>query len=408
MKLKMIFIVLLGVYLMGCTNLSSKKPDDTYSSLSEFIHLVQSKKVSKREAFVQKEIRNLAKTCAVPQSNGNEVVFFYRNPNAESVNVTGDLNYWKDNGFPMENIPGTSVFFLKKPLEKNARIKYKFIINGNTPILDPLNRDTESTPFGNDSVFEMSGYNYKETRYHEDIPHGKIITKNIENNTIFGSKNQRRKIQIYLPPDYSEDKKYKAIYFCDGSEYVEQSHIPNVLDYMIDKGEIEPIVGIFVSWIEREKEYIYDTKQYYLEFLTEELIPMMEDDYSLVNTREGRIAMGPSNGGDFVTYVGAVASDRFKYIFNQSGSPHFGAFGTIDFGMNYEKDNLPIRVFSVVGKYEKNYNRINAQRFHDYLKNNPSVLGEKYILYPQGHTYTMWGDSFREGILWLLYNKEID
>ena len=381
----------------------------TYTTLSEFIKILESLEIKKRESFVKNEIENINKSFSTPEINGENVLFFYRDTDAKNVSLIGDLNQWKESGLKMKNIEGTSIFYLNQKLETNARIKYRFKIQGQVDILDPLNKSFEKTNFGQDSLLEMGAYGsfYKETKFYEDIPHGKIVVKHIENNTIFGSKDKKRKIQIYLPPNYSEKTKYKTLYFCDGSDYVNTSKIPNVLDYMIDKGEIEPVVAVFVDWIERDKEYLHDSRKFYLEFLTDELIPMMEKEFSLISDREGRIAVGPSNGGVFVTYVGAVAWDKFKYILNQSGSPYFDGFGKVEFGMKYKNDNLPIKVFSVVGKYEKDYNRDMAKKFHEYLKNNPTIIGEKYVLYPQGHTYTMWGDSFREGILWLLYNKEI-
>jgi len=381
----------------------------TYKTLSDFIEILEFLDIKEREDFVKKEIKNIKDNFSTPEISGVNVLFFYRDAEAKNVSLIGDLNYWKESGIKMKNIEGTSVFYLNQKLETNARIKYRFKIQEQVDVLDHLNKSFEKSGFGEDSLLEMSDYDffYKETKFYDNIPHGKIVIKNIENNTIFGSKDKKRKIQIYLPPNYNEKTKYKTMYFCDGSDYVNISKIPNILDYMIDKGELEPIVAVFVDWIERDKEYLLDSRKFYLEFLTDELIPMMESEFSLISDREGRIAVGPSNGGVFVTYVGAVAWDKFKYILNQSGSPYFDGFGKVEFGMKYKNDNLPIKVFSVVGKYEKDYNRDMAKKFHEYLKNNPSIIGEKYVLYPQGHTYTMWGDSFREAILWLLYNKEI-
>lgn len=383
-----------------------KKP---YKTVQEFLELIESMEVKNRESYVQNEFENIKSKFSLPEIDKDKVLFLYRDKEAKSVTLMGDLTQWMAPGTEMKNIKGTSIFYLNQKLETNARIKYRFRVDEMRDILDPFNKKFEKSPFGSDSVLEMGDYAnyYEETKYYENIPHGELVVKYIENNTIFGSKDKKRKVQVYLPPNYNQEKKYKTMYFCDGSDYVNTSKIPNVLDYMINKGEIEPIVAVFVDWIERDKEYIRETKKYYLEFLTDELIPMLEKEYSLVSNRDGRIAIGPSNGGDFVCYVGAVASDKFKYIFNQSGSPSFGAFGKADYGMKYVNENLPIKVFSVVGKYEKDYNLSSATKFHNYLKNNPSILGEKYVLYPQGHTYTMWGDSFREGILWLLYNKEI-
>lgn len=405
-------LVLLSIFVFTqfifAENLS-KDGKKSYKSVEEFINLIESMEVNKREAFVESEMENIKNNFTLPEIDNDKVLFLYRDKEAKNVNLMGDLTQWKALGTAMKNIKGTSIFYLNQKLETNARIKYRFRIDEIRDVLDTFNTKFEKSPFGSDSILEMGGYNsyYKETKYYEDIPHGRVVIKYIDNNTIFGSKDKKRKIQVYLPPNYNEEKKYKTMYFCDGSDYVNTSKIPNILDYMINKGEIEPIVAVFVDWIERDKEYILETKKYYLEFLTDELIPVLEKEYSLISNRDGRIAVGPSNGGVFVTYVGAVASDKFKYIFNQSGFPYFDGFGKADFGMKYEKDNLPIKVFSVAGKYEKDLNRLGAKRFHDYLKNNPFIIGEKYVLYPQGHTYTMWGDSFREGILWLLYNKEI-
>lgn len=410
MKKQIMLLLLFLITQISFADNLPKNSETSYTTLAKFIEITESLDIKDRENFVKKEIENIKNNFSSPEINGENALFFYRDSVAKSVNLFGDPTRWKEPGIEMKNIKGTSVFYLNQKFETNARLKYRFKIQGKGDIVDPFNKKPiEKSVFGKESILEMNDYSsfYKETKYYENIAHGKMVVKNIQNNTIFGSKDKKRKIQIYLPPNYNEKTKYKTMYFCDGSDYVNTSKIPNVLDYMINKGEIEPIVAVFVDWIERDNEYINETRKDYLEFLTDELIPMMESEFSLISDREGRVAVGPSNGGVFVTYVGAVASDKFRYILNQSGGPDFGAFGTINWGMKYEKENLPIKVFSVAGKYEKDYNRDGAKKFHEYLKNNPTIIGEKYVLYPEGHTYTMWGDSFREGILWLLYNKEI-
>jgi len=176
---------------------------------------------------------------------------------------------------------------------------------------------------------------------------------------------------------------------------------------MIANQELEPVVAVFVDYLERNKEYILKTKKNYMDFFIGELLPIIENDFSVRTDADGRVIVGASNGGVFATYLGVNHPDKFKYIFNHSGAPIYyqnHRYGK-PFGNKYRTANLPLKVISIVGKYEKDYNINTAKRFHRDLKYNDSIIGEKLIFYPQGHTFTMWGDSFREGILWLLNNE---
>lgn len=406
--IKSLILLLVLVNLVGCEEVDLDVKE--YESVAGFIENIESLEVYQRAKYIDNEIVNIINNYSIPEVKGDKVLFIYNDKKAKSVEIVGDLNRWNRPGMHLKQIKGTSFFYLKVNLEKNARLKYRFIINQNQEILDPLNPKQETGGFGTDSLLEMYEYSYPATEYYQDIPHGQLIVKEIDNTTIFGDPSDKRKVQIYLPPNYDAKKEYKTIYFCDGTEYVEKSKIPNVLDYMIDREELESIIAVFISYLERDKEYILSTKEHYLNFLIDELIPMIEEEFSAQSNADSRIIIGPSNGGDFVIYAGVEYPDKFKYIFNQSGGPQYfyNRGRGEDFGRRYKTEHLPIKVISIVGKYERVYNINNVKRFHRDLENNPSILGEKLIFYPQGHTYRMWGDSFREGILWLLYDKKIN
>lgn len=403
--MKMYMLIAVTLFLFGCgseNNNTIKEP----VLFSDFIDELQQLDQTERESSYYLKRDALFPTLSFPSAQGNVAYFIYESREAQEVEIVGDVTYWKTPGIKMTRLEGTPLFYKAVNLEKNARVKYKFIVDGKQ-LSDPLNANIEHSVFSNDSVFTMNGYAYPETAYYKNIAHGEVVEKQIENNTIFATPADQRKIIIYLPPAYSHNESYKTIYFGDGSDYAYQSNIINVLDYMIDKKELEPVIAVFVDPLARDGEYILKTKSAYLEFMVNELIPMIDTDYSTIASAEGRVMVGASNGGDFTTYVGTEVPYLFMYLFNQSGSPqYYTDFSRGDpFGDKYKSENLPVKVLSIVGKYEKEYNRDNARNFHNDMRSNPSILAEKLIFYPQGHTWRMWGDSFREGILWLLYGE---
>jgi enterochelin esterase-like enzyme len=174
---------------------------------------------------------------------------------------------------------------------------------------------------------------------------------------------------------------------------------------MINKNELEEVVAVFIDWLERDREFIHATRSEFKKFILEVLIPLMESKYSLRTDADGRVFAGASNGGVFATYIGAAASDKFRYILNYSGYPYYKFGGDPGFGEVYKTDNLPIRVMTITGKYEKRGNVDGAKNFHNILNKNPYKIPNKLVFYPQGHTFRMWGDAFREGITWLLYDR---
>lgn len=114
----------------------------------------------------------------------------------------------------------------------------------------------------------------------------------------------KRKFQIYLPPNYDNTKQYRTIYFNDGSFYLSEGKLKNVLDYMIAQQELEPVVAVFIDYLERNREYIYKTKKNYMDFFVNELLPLIEKDFAVRTDPDGRVIVGASNGGVFATYLG--------------------------------------------------------------------------------------------------------
>ncbi len=237
------------------------------------------------------------------QSGVSDVVFLYREPQttspSSSVLLFGEFNgvspnfgpqffffrnFTVDEAMQKVDIPGFSPLFYRKltSIENDARLNYKFItLPSFNFIFDPLNPETTPGGFGGDSVFKMQSYcSPKEFNYNPNVAHGTVYganntplvpkpgspvsdpTKDPTNvnkvlnptNPIILSKsmrsffvNNQKKDQgywVYLPPNYDPHRSpgYPVVYMLDGADWIAFSNINNIVDNLINKKLIEPVI----------------------------------------------------------------------------------------------------------------------------------------------------------------------
>lgn len=402
MKVKYILFFFSLIIMMGCSLFVVQEDVDFEKiSFNEFIDYLEKTDLKQRSKKIHKFFEKIVERTSFPIIEDNEVTFVYKSDSdninkSKEVFLIGEIAFSQENGYKMDRIDGTNIFYKKMKLAKDTRVKYEYK-DDNIWKLDKWNSLIETET----SLLIMPEYNHPEAEYDDSIPHGKIEVKYLEEDSIFNRYNKKRKIQIYLPPNYSKENSYKTIYFNDGSNYIERSKIPNVLDYMIHNKEIEPVVAVFIDYIyERETEYLYKTQSVYADYLVNHIMPILEKEYSLIQNREGRVLVGFSNSAGFVLYAGDSYYDKFKYFFIQSGAPSYLGDNSA-FIKNYKTKELPIKIYSAVGEYEYEVGKKSIVQFHKDLKSNPYILDEKLVFYNQGHTMRQAGDSFREGLMWL-------
>lgn len=392
-------LISVGYFLYG-----EEMVKDDIAVFSEFIGEVEGLPVKERQDFIDREFEILKEKLEFPVVNAYEAIFVYKGKGAK-VELMGDMTGWQAFPISLNKVEGTNLFYLRQDYEKDARLDYKFLVDDTTGILDPLNPKTCEGGFGANSELRMPGYpEHLEVNYYEDIAHGEIIEKVIECEAIKDGKKiiAERQVKIYLPPDYDETKKYRVLYFKDGSDYTRFGKTKNILDYMIAKGEIEPVLAVFVDPIDRENDYILAKKDVYVNFFVNQLIPWIEENYSARDDAEGRTLIGPSNGGAIITYIVYKYPQKFGYILSHSGAfmcaydEYFGE----TYGKKISKAPYPVRIFMVVGSYELSLISPNMWFYYDFKK-NPSVKAVELRKYPQGHSWGLWRDSLREGLIWL-------
>jgi enterochelin esterase-like enzyme len=231
----------------------------------------------------------------------NFVYFLYRG-NANTVNVPGDVNNFNAYASPMTRISGTNLWYLQGEFEADARLEYQYCIDGDNPIADPLNPRTIDGGFGPKSIFAMPDYiEPPEIEFYPDIPHGTLSSQTISS-TILGNS---RTIKIYLPPTYATavNDSFPVVLFHDGDGYIDLAKANNVLDYLISRDSIRPVIGVFVPWVDRANEYAFDNTTNFESFIIDELMPIIDTQYRTRCDPASRAMVGISFGALIATQI---------------------------------------------------------------------------------------------------------
>ncbi|MBW7475466.1 esterase family protein [Paenibacillus oenotherae] len=139
-------------------------------------------------------------------------------------------------------------------------------------------------------------------------------------------------MNVYLPKGYSDDKKYRVLYFLHGytsNPDVElAAHRLVMLDEWIEQGEIEPLVIIAPNYNNslamntapkanffpsaHPKEALYEGM--YEDYLIKDVIGYVEENFSVENNREGRVIGGISMGGFSALHLSFKYPDLFSRV----------------------------------------------------------------------------------------------
>jgi len=350
-------------------------------SFHTFINYVNSLPVNERMDAVD-NLMSLIEPSGIPYINTDTANFIYRG-NANTVNLPGDFNGWDPNLFPLTNIEGTDFWYYSQIFEMNARLDYKFVLDGSNWILDPLNPNQVSGGFGPNSELAMPEYVQPwEIEELSGVAQGTIENESIQS-SYTGSTFQ---LKVYLPPDYNPNRSnpYPVAYFQDGSEYISLGSANTVIDNLINEEFVDPLIAVFVTPNNRNEEYAGNLRNQYRHFFIDELVPFIDATYHTFKVPWGRAVMGASFGGN----ISALISYNHPDVFGMCGL-HSGAF----WPNNYEAFNLitqggveNIKFASVWGTYEGLY--INMRDFRDFLLDNNYELD--WLELPEGHSWGLW------------------
>lgn len=360
---------------------------------SELLKEIDSVKEIERKEYIAREyiekLRN--KNIFTPLIERDDcAIFLYYGEPFTDVRIVGDFTNWRKS-YKFNSVSGVPLYFLPVRFPEDARIEYKLIVNGRE-IFDPLNdRKIDNGIGGLNSYFTMPKYYDNPSKYYNpNIPHGKIEKLYLYSDTLKGS----REVLVYLPPNYDPSNKYPSIYLNDGIEYIYRAGFSNTLDYQISKGEMEPVIAIFLKPLNRE--YEYSLNESYINFLIDEMVPFMEEKYPIISAADKRAIMGISLGALSAAYTVVKHPEVFSLLGSQSGVYYIDDYKVIKIAK--EKSLKITRGYFDVGIYEE-FAMESTEEFVEVLRANGNNI--LYKTGSSGHNWTLWGNLLGEGLKFL-------
>lgn len=340
-----------------------------------------------------------------PIAEGSTVTFVYRGP-AEAV----FLQHWifgLPSAQPFTQVPETDLWYLAQEIPVRSRVEYKLEVHRNGQarlIRDPLNSELAHDPFGANSVCQGAEYVLPEwTRRDPEARQGRIETVKIRSEAL----GRDDEVSVYLPARFRPSRRYALLVAHDGLDYLRFSSFQTVLDNLIDRAEIAPLVVALIQSPARLREYADDPG--HARYVVEELIPELEKRYPLAPGAANRGLLGASFGGVAALSVANRYPDRFGRLLLQSGSFAFTDIGpsrrgplfepVVEFvnGFREKPKTLAEKVFVSCGVYESLI--YENRSLVPILEQTGMQI--RYVEAWDGHNWENWRDRLREGLSWL-------
>jgi len=339
----------------------------------------------------------VARAQGIPYIEDTIANFIYRG-SGSNIYLSGDFNGWSSSADKLNRVYGTNFFFISKIFERDARLDYKFIVDGNW-ILDPNNPKTCPGGFGPNSELAMPDYIQPvEIKFYPDIPHGTL-----RDTTFYSSiLNNSRTIRVYLPPNYeSTTDSFPMILMHDGLEYISLASMHNVLDYLIAHNKIDPVIGVFVPPVNRTPEYAGNQINSFKNFIVQELLPYIRSRYKIKSGPENCAVAGASNGGNISLYLALNHPEIFGNVAAQSSN----VISSISEGFQ-NNPKLNLKVYLDIGKYD-------IALLIPLVRNLKSILQSKgyeliYREYNEGHSWGNWRAHIDDYLTFFFPKKSSD
>ena len=316
------------------------------------------------------------------------------------VALPSEWNGWGGSYFTVENGVMTRIslggefpdlFYFIYKFEKDARLDYKIVDDGNW-LWDPLNPLASPGGFGGNPTVVMPKYCPSQyAKYSSCIKHGKVIgaggqltplagspiggnpsidpnnmnkaldinsavpfvIKNALKNLYVGGVTRDQSYWVYLPHGYDchSSKRYPTLYFGDGNDYLQYGYVNNILDMLISKGKIPPVIAVFhnqdycqtftgnpCSWPTSAPDFTYwdargnDTHSIskydpadssvkfnpFQEYLENFLVPTIDSNYRTIPKSKHRVVIGDSSLASMAFNAGLNTSNVFGKVLAQS------------------------------------------------------------------------------------------
>jgi enterochelin esterase-like enzyme len=415
-SLRIVWYVAWGMLLAACQNanplaLPTDTPPPTFTiaptpsvtvaaestvGFENFLIEIENLKPNQRQSIVNRYLANIRES---PLTTNNQAIFLWRGA-AASVRLIGDMNDWdSEKSLELVRIEGTDLWYLIAEYEPDARLDYRFLIDGQQLELDPLNPRIVAGSSGPNSVLAMPEHPTQlDPRAVGNIPPGTITSYTIDSDYL----NQTRTLFVYQPASQLVGERLPLVIVNNGSDYLNLIDVPSLLDQRIADRQLPPIVVAFVPAIDASQDYTLNDN--YVHFLADELVPFVQRHYSTTDDSSATIVIGAASGGRSAVYASISRPDVFGQAASQSGIFSLEDISAIRQAAQLIESSTGAKskIHLIVGTYETNVdtggerqdilaaNQLLASAMDDVQMD--ALLDEK----PEGHSWGFWQWTFSQ------------
>jgi len=164
----------------------------------------------------------------------------------------------------------------------------------------------------------------------ENVPHGKLETLEYASRTV----GTNRRLKVYTPPGYAQDRRYPVLYLLHGiggdeGEWQRFAKVDALLDNLIAAGKARPMIVVMPNGRARPDDRatgdIYAAAPAFANFerdLLDDVIPAVERHYGVDARPEQRALAGLSMGGGQTFNFGLSHLGTFAWIGGFSAAPN--------------------------------------------------------------------------------------
>jgi enterochelin esterase-like enzyme len=364
---------------------------------AEFVERVRNAPIPERNTIVERYMEGRR----TPVIDGDTVLTFVWHGAADSVLINGSIqNGWRKperlERIPCSDSPhGVALFYRTFTVPSDARLEYKFIVDGQY-MLDPHNvRVTPNGDFANSEAAMPAFHPTPLTEYNAGVRHGTIDSLEW---TSADTLIRPRLVKVYLPPGYGKGSGLRSVYIHDGETARRYAFIANILDNMIAGQKIPPLVAVFVPPVERGEEYAGDRQIRFTTAFCDELVPLIDRRYRTARNPVRRGVMGISDGGYIALAMLLARTDVFHCAAGQSSTILPALSQMLALRQRYAPLPPTLRLYMDCGRYdiiagEYNFPAINRS-FSRELKSYG--IRHRYREVSDGHDWASWRERMPE------------
>jgi enterochelin esterase-like enzyme len=376
------------------------------SAIRALIAETEAARASESEEQLSARVDAWMEGRSFPLVEGKNATFVWRGE-ADEVRLRHFI-FGLETSQPLSLLAGTKLWYLDVEIPPRSRIEYKLEIrrgDHNEWIRDPKNPHLARDPFGANSVLQGAGYEIPAwTRYDAKARPGTLEPFSIASKA-FG---QPRSGQLYLPARFRRTRRYPLLVVHDGSDYLNYAGMKIVLDNLIERLEIPPVIAVFCDSPDRLREYANDER--HARYITEELAPRVAKRLPVIDSPASRCLMGASFGGVAALSTAVRYPGYWGRLLLQSGS-----FAFTDIGHQNHRGPLFNPVVRFMNAFREAPQAVSERVFvscgvyESLIYENRSLvplldetgMQVRFVEARDGHNWENWRDRAREGLSWL-------